>query len=58
MGEKSTNDILSESAQQICSQKFMHTPMKGLYHRCIKNCEISNFGFLALFFFFWGGGGV
>ncbi len=41
MGEK--NDILSESAQ-ICSQKFMHTPRKGLYQSCIKNCEISNFG--------------
>ncbi len=47
MGEK-----LSESAQQICSQKFMHTPRKGLYQSCITNHEISNFRFLA-FFFFW-----
>ncbi len=31
MGEKTSNDIWSESAQQICSQKFMHTPNKGLY---------------------------
>ena len=54
MGEKTSNDILSESAQQICSQKFMHTPRKGLYQSCIKNCEISNFGFLANFFvLFW-----
>ena len=54
MGEKNSNDILSESAQQICSQKFMHTPRKGLYQSCIKNCEISNFGFLANFFvLFW-----
>ncbi len=55
MGEKTSNDISSESAHQICSQKFMHTPRKGLYQSCIKNCEISNFGFLAIFFFcsFW-----
>ncbi len=30
MGRKTSNDI-SESAQQICSQKFMHTPRKGIY---------------------------
>ena len=29
-GRKSSNDILSESAQEICSPKFMHTPRKGL----------------------------
>ncbi len=51
---KTLNDISSESAQQICSQKFMHTPRKGLYQNCIKNCEISNFGFLAISLFFLG----
>ncbi len=51
MRDKTSNDILSENTQQICSQKFMHTPRKGLYQSCIKNCEISNFGFLAFFFF-------
>ncbi len=56
MEEKTSNDILSESAQQICSPKFMHTPRKGVYQTCIKNCEISNFGFLAIFFFFFLGG--
>ena len=49
MGEKMSNDILYESAQ-ICSQKFMHTPRKGLYQSCIKNCEISNFGFFSNIF--------
>ncbi len=61
MGEKTSNNISSESAQQICSQKFMHTARKGLYQSCIKNCEISSltFGFFGFFFyiFFWGGGG-
>ncbi len=52
MGEKTSNDISSESAHQICSQKFMHTALKGLYQRCIKNCEISKFGFLTFFFHF------
>ena len=51
MGEKSSNDILSESAQQICSRKFMDTPRKDLYQSCIKNCEKSNLGFLTFFFF-------
>ncbi len=27
MGEKTSNDILSEIAQQICSQNFMHIRM-------------------------------
>ncbi len=56
MGEKTSNGISSESAQQICSGKFMHTARNGLYQSCIKNCEISNFGFLAIFFvlFFFG----
>ena len=49
MGEKISNDISSESAQQICSQKFMHTARKGLYQSCIKNCEISNFVFWQFF---------
>ncbi len=54
MGEKTSDDILSESTQQICSPKFRHTPNKGLYQSCIKNCEISNFGFLAIFFVLFG----
>ncbi len=51
MGEKTSNDILSESAQQICSQKFMHTPRKGVYQSCIKNGEILDFWQFFLFFF-------
>ncbi len=55
IGEKKTsNDILSESTKQICSRKVMHTPKKGLYRCCIKNCEISNFGFLANFSVLFG----
>ncbi len=50
MGEKNLNDILSKSTQQICSQKLMHTPRKGIYQSCIKNFEILKFGFLANFF--------
>ncbi len=59
MGERTSNNILSESIQQIYSQKFMHTPGKGLYKSCIRHCEISNFGFLAFFcvcvLFFYSG---
>ncbi len=51
MGEKTSNDISSESTMQIHSKKFMHTPRKGLYQSCIKNFEILNFGFLANFFY-------
>ncbi len=50
MVEQISNDILPESARQICSQKCMHTPRYGLYRSCIKNCEILNFEFLACFF--------
>ncbi len=51
---KISNDIPSESTHQIHSQKIMHTPEEGLYQSCSKNCEISNFGFLAIFFvLFW-----
>ncbi len=50
MGVKISNDISSENMQQIHSQKIMHTPGEGLYQICSKNCEISNFGFLANFF--------
>ncbi len=46
MGEKTANDILSEITQQICSPKFRHTHTK---QSCIKNCDISIFGFLAFF---------
>ncbi len=55
MGEKKTsNDILSGSTQHICSPKFRHIPKKALHPNCIKNCEISNFGFLAFFCSFLG----
>ncbi len=51
MGVKVSNDILSESAQQIyCSQKIMHTPMKGRYQRIVK-FQILDFWQLFLFFF-------
>ncbi len=50
MGDKTSNDISSEIAQQICSQKFMHAAWQGLYQNFIKNCEISNFGLLANFY--------
>ncbi len=53
MGEKISNDILSESTQQISSQKSRYTPGKGLYQSCIKNYDILNFGFLANLFIFW-----
>ncbi len=50
MGEKTSNDILSESTQQICTPKVRYTPTrKGLYQSCIRNWEISNFGFSANF---------
>ena len=54
-GRKNSNDILSESAQQICSQTFMHTSRKGLYQSCIKNCEISVLDFFLQFFLFFLG---
>ncbi len=54
MGAKTPDDILTESTQQICSPKFRHTPKKGLYRSCIKNCEISNFGFLTTFIVLFG----
>ncbi len=55
MGEKTSDEILSESTQPIFSPEFKHTPKKGLYLSCIKNCEISNFWLFYCFFFFWGG---
>ncbi len=56
MGVKISNDISSDSTHQIHFPKIMHTPGEGLYQSCSKNCEISNFGFLAFFFvlLFWG----
>ncbi len=56
MGQNTSNDILCESAQQICSQTVMHTPRKGLYPGCVKNCEqyqILHFWQMFSFFFFW-----
>ncbi len=35
MGEKTSKDIFSESAQQIHSKTIMHTPRKDLYQSCI-----------------------
>ncbi len=61
MGEKkSSNNILPESTQEICSPKLSHTPRKGLCQSCMKNCEISFWIFwhFFFFFFFWGGGEV
>ena len=49
MGEKISDDILSESTQQICSPKLKHTPKKGLYQTCIKNCEIQILDFWQFF---------
>ena len=34
-------------------KKNMHTCREGLYQSCKKICEISNFGFLPIFFFFF-----
>ena len=42
MGETTSTDILSASTQQICSQKFMHSPRKGLYQSCIKIVKFIN----------------
>ncbi len=52
MGEKISDDVYSESTQQIHSQKFMHTSREGLYKICIKIGKISNFGSLPIFFSF------
>ena len=41
--KKISNNISSESAHHIHSNKIMHTSRKGLYQICSKNCEISNF---------------
>ena len=50
MGEKKpSNDILSETAQQICSQKFMHTHRKGVYQSYKK--KILDFWQLFCYFF-------
>ncbi len=53
MGVKISNDISSESAHQIHSQKIMHTPGEGLYQSCSKNCEILDF-WQFFFVLFWG----
>ncbi len=50
MALQTSNDILSESAQQTSSQRVMHTPRKGLYQSCIQNCEFEILYFLAFFF--------
>ncbi len=54
MGEKTLNDILSESAQQIFSQKFMCTPGKGLYQIVQRIVKFQSFDF---WHFFSGVGG-
>ncbi len=43
MGDKISNDISSESTNQIHSQKLMYTPREGLYQNYLKNYKISNF---------------
>ncbi len=54
MGVKISNDISSESTHLIHAQKIMRTPGEDLCQSCSKNCEISNFGFLTIFFvLFW-----
>ncbi len=45
-----SNDMSSERAHQIHSQKIMHTPREGLYQNCSKNCENTNLGYLQFFF--------
>ena len=54
MGVKFSNNISCESTHRIHSQKFMHTRREGLCQRCSKNCEISNFGLLPIFFYYMG----
>ena len=46
-GRKTSNDILSENTQEICSQNFRYTPRNGLYQSSIKNREISKFTFVT-----------
>ncbi len=43
MRDKISNDISSESTNQIHSQKLMYTPREGLYQNYLKNYKISNF---------------
>ncbi len=55
-GRKTSNDILSESAQQICSQKSMHTPRKGVYQSYIENFvkfQILDFWQFFVVVLFW-----
>ncbi len=49
MGEKTWNNI-SESTQQIHSQKIMRSPKEGLYQSFIKIGKIPNFGILPISF--------
>ena len=55
MGENTSSHILSESAQQICSQNFMHIPRKGLCQKYIKIVKFQILDFRHIFcsFFFW-----
>ncbi len=55
MGEKTSNDILSLKVHNRFAPKnscilLGRVSTKVIY---IKNCEISNFGFLAISFLFW-----
>ena len=43
MGVKVRNDISSESTHQIRSLQIMHTPNRGLYQSCSKNCDFFYF---------------
>ncbi len=51
MGGTISNDIYSESTQQLHTPKFMYTTWVDLYQSWYKNCEILNFGFLPHFVF-------
>ena len=51
MGERTSNDVLSESSQQ----KNPAYSWDESLQICIKHCEISNLDFWHFFFFFWGG---
>ncbi len=50
MGEKTSNDISSESTKQIHSKKFFYTSRESLYQSFIKYGEISNFEFVPFVF--------
>ncbi len=52
MGGKCSNDISSETTQQIFFQKFTYTLGKRRHRRASKNCEIPDLEFLVFCFYF------